>query len=267
MTISFFYHNPIWMWGGLLILAVAVVVSLVLIFIHKVVLSHPSMQSAPAWNTSIISVISTSYSMLIALLVFSVLNSYLDVNKNVQAEAALVGDLYRDAEGLPDNVKQNVRTHLVNYLNDVIDREWPVQEYGSLETEKEAGWNELNAINIIIAAYNAPTSSAAVIQSEIFTRINNLYDMRRARVFASQKAVPSVIWGIIVTGAAVFLLCLSLLTVENFRIKLTLTVLAFTSITLVIMLIIALDRPFQGQLGIGAKEFEIVRHNVTQLHH
>ena len=167
MTISFFYHNPIWMWGGLLILAVAVVVSLVLVFIHKIVLSHPSMQSAPAWNTSIISVISTSYSMLIALLVFSVLNSYLDVNKNVQAEAALVGDLYRDAEGLPDNVKQNVRTHLVNYLNDVIDREWPVQEYGSLETEKEAGWNELNAINIIIAAYNAPTSSAAVIQSEI----------------------------------------------------------------------------------------------------
>ena len=265
MDMSLFYHYPIWQWGGILIIMVSLLVSLTLIFVQKIILSHPSMQSAPNWNSSIISVISTSYSMLIALLVFSVLNSYLDVNKNVQAEAALVGDLYRDAEGLPDTLKQNVQLRSHNYLNDVIDKEWPVQEYGSLETIKKAGWSELDAINRILTAYNAPTASAAVIQSELFTHINKIYDMRRARVFASQKAIPSVIWGIIVTGAAVFLLCLSLLTVENFRVKLTLTILAFTSITLVIMLIIALDKPFQGQLGISAKEFIIVRHNILAI--
>ena len=265
MSGSVFYNYPIWVWGVFLIAMMIVFVMTTLFCVQKWILSRPCLQTKTIPSSSIISAISSTYAMLIALLVFSVLNTFLDVNRNVQAEASSTGDLFRDSRGLPQDLRNEIQTHLIRYLDLVIEVEWPKQRQGYLGDTKIPGWDELDKINDILSTYNAPTLSTSVIQAELFHRLNAIYDFRRARVFASQKAVPSVVWEIIVTGAVVFLLFTSLLAAENFNIKVLQTVLVFTSITLVIMLIIALDRPFQGQLRIDSGEFKIVRQNIQHL--
>ncbi len=267
MINSLFYHQPIWVWGSLLVALVVAIISVALIGAQRFLMyKHFSVLKEHIDVGAIyMTGISSVFTVLIALLVFNVLDSYAQVDDNVQAEANCVGDLYRDARSLPIDMMQSIQSLLMQYLDEVIEKEWPSQKNGSLASVKNAGWNTLNQIQDVISTYNAPTLSAAVIYTEIFHRLNKLFDLRRSRVASSQTSMPTVVWGIIIAGGIVFFLSCLLLGAENFVMKWLFTILMFVSITLVVILIIALDRPFQGQLGIGSDEFIIVKHNIQLL--
>jgi ABC-type Co2+ transport system permease subunit len=64
-------------------------------------------------------------------------------------------------------------------------------------------------------------------------------------------------WLVVLAGAAISLLSSFYFPVEDFRVHAAQVSLLATLIGVVIFLIVALDRPFQGQLGLGPGAFEL----------
>lgn len=266
MLSNLFYHYPVWVGGLGLILLFCGLTTLGLFIFHNLILkNHLVLRAHNDIGVGMLQVVATIYAVLLALLVFDVLNSFADAEKITQAEASVVGNLVRDAVGLPADKTKLIHAQLIQYLNQVIYQEWPAQQNDQVQDIKKVGWAILTKVGDEIVTYQANSLSAAVIQSSMFHELNELYNFRRARLLATGESLPSIIWEIILSGGIVFLLYISFLGAESFMLKLVLTNLVVILIMLVVILIIALDRPFQGQLSIKPTEFIIVQNNLKPI--
>ena len=77
------------------------------------------------------------------------------------------------------------------------------------------------------------------------------------RLDAVEIHLPGVMWLVVLAGAAISLLSSFYFPVEDFRVHATQVALLATLIGVVIFLVVALDRPFQGQLGLRPDPFEM----------
>jgi len=183
-------------------------------------------------------------------------------------EANAVGNLYADAEGLPGQWKSDVREHIRQYLVLVIDKEWPEQQKGELSPATQAESRlELRAINKVLADFAPETLGQAVIHGEMLRTLNELYRARRTRILASSGHVPPIVWDIILLGTAATIGYTYLFGMRSFRMHLAVTASVTASLSLVILLIVALDYPFRGELSVGTDSYESVRATIDADRH
>ncbi len=89
--------------------------------------------------------------------------------------------------------------------------------------------------------------------------MNALYSARRTRQLAAEGAIPPIVWWIIGLGTAMIIVFTYLVGVRSFRMHLLMTSMVAVSLALVITLIVALDRPFRGDLSVDAGAYQNVR--------
>ena len=71
--------------------------------------------------------------------------------------------------------------------------------------------------------------------------------------------LPNLLWGVVVVGAAISLSSSFFFRIEDPRLHGILVMLLALFIGLVILMILAFDRPFHGELGLGPGPYEMVR--------
>jgi len=85
-----------------------------------------------------------------------------------------------------------------------------------------------------------------------------MMDARRIRVDSVGRRLPGVMWLVIVLGAFISLVSTFYFPVLDARIHRTQVGLLATFIGLVIFIILALDRPYDGDLGLSPEPYEVV---------
>jgi hypothetical protein len=80
----------------------------------------------------------------------------------------------------------------------------------------------------------------------------------RLRVDAGHTALPGILWIVIFVGAVIALSSSFFFVVEDARLHGILVALLAAFMGLVIFMIFALDRPFQGDLGIGPEPYQLI---------
>ena len=118
------------------------------------------------------------------------------------------------------------------------------------ERTSKAG-NRLFKLNREIAKFR-PTGNATAIDSEILHTANDLYRARRDRLVAATSKIPTVMWAVTLLGGAFTVGFSFLFGVPKFWIHLLMTGLLSASLALVIVLIVAFDRPFRGELSVSS---------------
>jgi len=98
-----------------------------------------------------------------------------------------------------------------------------------------------------------------LVQTEVMRELNQLYKARRARNIASapDSGVPAVVWSIIAIGTMLMILASYQLAVAGVRLHMLLVAIASSAIVLVIIMVLALDKPFRGELCISKEPFEL----------
>ena len=86
-----------------------------------------------------------------------------------------------------------------------------------------------------------------------------LVTARRNRIEAAGEHVPDVIWQILLLAGAIAVGYTYLFGAHSFKIHLAITGLIAATISLVFVLIIALDYPFRGEVAVGDDAFVSVR--------
>src|SRR5277367_3612706 len=237
MMLDWIYNSPTWLWGTVLIIALDAAACIGLFAFHR--LLQIDLRRADNELTGfMLAVISVTYAVLLAFIAIATWESFTSSEGIVDREADCIGSIYRDTQGLPEAMGEEIRSDVRQYTDTVIHQEWPVQQTGNIPSK---GWEPLRRIHSAIVTMHPANPGEAVIEAELLKTLNMLYSARSSRVSAVQGHIPEVIWWIIFMGGALTTGFTYLFGFHNFRMHLITTAAVSTSLALVVVLIIALD--------------------------
>jgi len=195
------------------------------------------------------------YGLIAALTTIGVWTKYTQVADIVSAEATTIAGLWRDIGNYPEPVRGQLQDTLRGYTDQVINVAWPLQRQGKIPLEGVAWMDRLQAQ---LFAFEPVSEGKKVSHAETLRVFNNMVHARRQRVDAVHTGLPWILWVVLLPGAVGCVLLSLLFRVDNawFQGALVVGLSGFLSMNLFV--IIALDRPFQGDIAIGPDSYKLV---------
>src|SRR6476646_6451457 len=137
------------------------------------------------------------YGVMLAFVVFVTWSGYSDATKDLEMEANLADDLFHIAKTVPDPAKTTMQQGLIGYVNSVFDELQRMSE-GEIEIHSTGVMGELLTQFYQIDQTSFPNKQ---IYAEALSRLNNLAEYRRLRIFTGNDTVPAVVWLVLLVGA------------------------------------------------------------------
>jgi len=201
------------------------------------------------------------YGLAVALMAVSVWQTYADVSRIVSAEATGIAALYRDVSTYPEPARSRLQTDLRDYVEYVITEAWPLQQRGQVPA---GGVALIDRFQAELAGFEPASESQKLLHAETLGAYNRMIQARRLRLDAVGTGLPSVLWFVIVAGAFISLSTTFFFRVQDARLHATLVTLLATFIALVIFMILSLDRPFRGHLGLPPDPYQLIYDQLMQ---
>jgi ABC-type multidrug transport system fused ATPase/permease subunit len=194
------------------------------------------------------------YGVMLAFVVFVTWGGYSDATKDLEMEANLADDLFHIAQTVPDPAKTTMERGLVDYINSVFD-ELQRMSGGEIEIHSTGVMSRLLTQFYQIDESSFPNKQ---IYAEALSRLNNLAEYRRLRIFTGNDTVPSVVWLVLLVGA-VFTVCFNyLFGMKNIRAQYLITATLTITMSQILFLIFVLDHPFTGSSRISTEPLKQV---------
>ncbi|MYM82936.1 DUF4239 domain-containing protein [Duganella sp. FT50W] len=245
------YNYPGWQVGTVIVIVPMILVCLMLKLFDKLI-PHESRLAHNEFTANIISVIGINYAVLIAFVAVAVWGSFDKASAVANTEADVIGNMYHDAPGLGHAAGVELRMHLKDYVDTVVTQEWPEMAQGH---SPNAGWRPLDDIQDMLARYHAQSNTESVYLTEILKNLNQVYDARRGRLSASEAGVEPVVWAIVLLGTCLTIGFTFLFGMPSLRMHMVMTGGFTAAAMLVLVLIIALDWPFRGEVQVQPSMF------------
>ena len=190
------------------------------------------------------------YGVMLAFVVFVTWSGYSDATKDLEMEANLADDLFHIAKTVPDPANTIMRQGLLNYVTSVYNDELQRMSQGEMDIHSTGKMSELITQFYQIDEKSFPNKQ---IYAEALTRLNNLAEYRRLRIFTGNDTVPPVVWLVLLIGA-VFTVCFNyLFGMKNIRAQYLITATLTITMSQILFLIYVLDHPFTGASKISTE--------------
>lgn len=202
------------------------------------------------------------YGLIAALTAVGVWQKYSAVSDIVSDEATAIASLWRDLSGYPEPQRAATQDILRGYTQQIINEAWPQQRRGETPS---GGVEWIDRLQTPLLAFEPATEGQKILHAETLRAFNHLIQQRRLRVDSVQTSLPVVFWWVLLPGAmgSIALFLLFHLASRRFHAILLTGLAAFQA--LVLLIIIALARPFSGEMGIDSGSYELVYdHLMTQ---
>ena len=257
--VDFLYSAPIWQMGCA-IGAIAVGSTIMaMVFVDRTwKKEHRQLHNDIAGF--LIAVVGIVYAILISSLAITVLARKDRAENLVFEEAERVAALVREVGTLPEARRPEIHQRISDYLDAVIDKEWPQMHRAERPTAAEKSLRELWRD---VTALPVQNLSEMIIVKDFREHIDDLYDVRRARSDLAVTGVDSVVWTVVLLGSISIAVFAVMFGVENFVAHLFMSCLLSFSIALAMIMIVAIDWPFYGQDSIGPGPLKVVRSDLA----
>ncbi|MEO8211175.1 MAG: hypothetical protein ABI840_11505 [bacterium] len=194
------------------------------------------------------------YAVLIAFVVYATWNDYNESAVVCNKEADIIQNLYFDTEGLPIESQAEIKKDILEYLEIIINDDWPLLAVGEPSPKSRLKlielWKNYNDIDNIV------TDKQIIFLGESLDKINDITDLRRQRILSSQNHIPAVIWTVILIGAMTSVGFSLFFGTRSLLVQSTMTSLFAMTNAIVILMILALDHPFTGDIKITSDAFQ-----------
>jgi hypothetical protein len=190
------------------------------------------------------------YGVMLAFVVFVTWSGYSDATKDLEMEANLADDLFHIASAFQEPARTVMQKGLLDYVTSVDTDELQRMAEGQIEIHSGQRMSGL-----ITAFYQMDEKSVPnkQIYAEALSRLNNLAEYRRLRIFAGNDTVPFVVWLVLLVGA-VFTVCFNyLFGMKNIRAQYLITTTLTVTMSQILFLIYVLDHPFTGASRISTE--------------
>src|ERR1700689_2000110 len=194
-----------------------------------------------------LSVLGTTYAVTLGFMLYTGWTNFTSASLNAEMEANALRNIYRLAEGLPQQRAQ-IQDLTRAYADAVIEHDWPDMAQGRLpedsHTINENMWKALMAIKVA-------SPSEITAEDHALSELSALTQHRRARLLQSTYRLPGIFWCVLLVGGVLTVVSVSMFGSANPRIH-AMQVFSLTLLVSLVMLSIAdVDRPFQGWVHIS----------------
>jgi len=208
-----------------------------------------------------VGVLGTTYAVIMGFMLYAVWTSYQDATINAEAEANCLVSVYRLADGLPSPQRDQVHQLSRRYADIVIGEEWPVMHEGDLSLSGQDTIHELwtTVMQAKPTSFGEETSMHLTLDE-----ISQMTEHRRVRQLEGQSKLPRILWVLLIVGGAITTLSSCLFGIENFKLHCIQVVSLALMLSLILVAIADIDRPFQGTVHITPRGFERARATFSQ---
>ena len=199
-----------------------------------------------------LSVLGTTYAVIVGFMLYTVWINFGAADLNADAEANSLVNVYRLSDGLPADQGVKLKILARAYGDAVVDHEWPEMEANTIPTDTR---------EIARQMWQALMGTKAASPAEITAEDHALYELsalagyRRIRLVQSAQRLPTVLWFVLLIGGAVTIASTCMFGAANGVLH-VIQVTAFALlISLVLIAIADINRPFQGSVHVNDLAF------------
>ncbi|WP_446742828.1 bestrophin-like domain [Silvibacterium acidisoli] len=245
--------------SGVALLSVVFALSLVLVLDRR--MENTTRKRANGVNGWQLSILGAIYAVVLGFMLSDGWIAYQRAIEDVRAEASAVRMIDRVAGLMPASCAALLQQETQNYVTNVIDYEWPAMEAHSakllLKPKLSGMWVALGSCEV-----HDQSARTSVIQA-----LADLQSRRDARVQDCEDHLPLITWAVLLLGGVSVVISSCLLSNERRWVH-YFHVASLTMLISVSLLAISdLDRPFEGATHIEVTPFRIVQAEIQAQSH
>ncbi len=234
--------------------------ALLFLFLVTRTTTVPSRKESNDFTGAVVAVIGTTYAVILAFTLAGVWNMFQEAQANEEQEANSLVNVYRIASQLPDANARAIQDLCGRYAENALDREWPAMLNRKMPPE---GGEMINQFWTLAGQAQARAPSGAIAAYQLMEELRGLTQYRRIRATQNRETLPFILWAILISGGIITVVSACFFGVANFRIHMLQVFMLSFLISLVLVAIANIDRPYQGPVRVTPEGF---RYALSTLH-
>lgn len=207
--------------------------------------------------------IGTLYAVLIAFAIFVVWTQFQDAGTNLEREVNEVGDLSRMAALMPEPMRSNMRSALLEYIRAVVDDEFPAMADGR---ESPRTWQAQQNLWDAYKTSEPDNPKAQIYAAETLKHLNELSNYRRIRLFTMRGTVPVPLWVLLYSGGVLLIGFTYFFGHESVAWQAAMTAALASTLAFSLYLIVAFNGPFDGSTRVSDAPYRLELQHVEARH-
>lgn len=194
-------------------------------------------------------VVGVFYAVMLAFVVIAVWEEYRNTEDAVRDEAKAAVDLHRISFALPVEGGADIRKHLVNYVNDVREKEWKTMAVGE---PSDAVVEDLDRLSKAVFAVKPEGLQELALYQNALQLLAGMTDNRNERLDSATGSMPPILWFVLIIGGLITLGFPAFFGTTNLLAQMLMTAALAELVALSMLLSLALDYPFTGEVHISS---------------
>lgn len=193
---------------------------------------------------AVVAVIGTTYAVILAFMLSGVWNMLQQAQANADQEANSLVNVWRISASIEPAVGSQVRELCEKYAQLVITKEWPAMVAD--EPLPAATRDILNQLWRLSTQNQAQAGPDSIASYQFMEELRMLTEYRRVRLMHSKEELPGILRMVLIAGGIITVAASCFFGVPSFRFHVLQIVVLTFLISLVLVAIANLDRPYQG---------------------
>ena len=245
-------HNLPIVWMALLVFGLTTLVTAAIYLVVTVLSVGERARSFKAVSPGMLPPLGIVFALFVAFVASQVWTDNDRATTNVDREASALRAVVILAAAFPGEPETRLRGLIRSYVGDAVAQEWPMMARGTA-TLHVIPYSLAEALQLTLAL--TPSSQGQqTAQREMTTALENALDARRQRIIISQSQVNWVKWLCLCLQAACALIAIAMVHNDNPLASAITLGLFGIGVAASLLLILAYDRPFTGELSVGPKQ-------------
>ncbi|MDR3746592.1 MAG: DUF4239 domain-containing protein [Acidobacteriota bacterium] len=236
---------------NILIIVGCVAAAIAFLFVVTRSSAGTSRKESNDFTGAVVAVIGTTYAVILAFTLSGVWNMFQQAQVNEEQEANALVNVYRIASQLQDANAAKIRGLCTQYADNAVDVEWSTMENQQMSHEGSAIINQLWSL----AGESAHARPDAIAAYQLMEELRGLTQYRRIRAMQARESLPGILWTVLLAGGIITVAASCFFGVPNFSFHLLQVVVLTFLISLVLVAIADIDRPYQGMVKVQPEGF------------
>lgn len=206
------------------------------------------------------SIVGVMYAIILAFMVFAVWDNFQNADRIAEDEATTLDSLYRDAVQFEGDGGNRLRRSLVTYGTTIVQQEWPAMAHRDSSPQVD---KDLDQVWSAFQVLDPKTEQQKAFYTEMTHNLNQLHTLRHERLLISREGLPFLLWIVVFAGGATTLSYVIYFGQTNFRPQMWMTVTLAVSISFVVLVVLALDNPFAGDVRVHPDALATILHDIA----
>ncbi len=209
-----------------------------------------------------LSILGTTYAVILGFMLYTVWTDFGAAELNADAEANALVNLFRLADALPIQQREEIIQEARAYADVVVNQDWPAMARN--DSNSLASHKINSRLWQILTSVKAATPEQLNAEDHALYELSSLAEHRRIRLLQSTSRLPFVLWCVLAAGAFLTIASCCMFGATSSFVHMTQVFCLSLLISLVLVAVADIDRPFQGTVHVSDMAFRRAQQNMKE---